>query len=99
MCCNSRQEGGDCVQRWREEGQKRWFEERVVEAGEMHQVSAYQPIWGMDEEGMERYRRDLKSQVAIRRNARLVIEGDFNASVGMNAKHLGVWKVWIGKNE
>ena len=40
----------------------------------------------MDEEGMERYRMDLEIQVAIGRNARLVIGGAFNTSVGMNAE-------------
>ena len=69
---------GWALQRWREEGQKRWFGERVVavEVGGMHLVAAYQPIWGLEEEDMERYRRDRESQVAIGRNARLVIGGD-----------------------
>ena len=55
----------------------------AVEVGEVYLGAAYQPIRGMDEEGMERYRRDLESQVAIGRNARLVIGGNFNASVGI----------------
>ena len=56
----------------------------------MHMGATYQTIWAMDEEEMERYRKDLESQVAIGRNARLVIGGDFNASAGMNAWHLWV---------
>ena len=82
---------GKALQKWRKD-QRRWFGERLeaVEVGEMHLVAAYQPMWGIDEAGMERYRRDLESQVAIGRNARLVIGGDFNASVGMNAGRPGV---------
>ena len=49
----------------------------ALEVGGMHQVAAYQPIWELDEEGMEWYRRNMESQVAIGRNARLVIGGDF----------------------
>ena len=62
----------------------------AVEVRGMHLAAAYQPIWKMDEEGMDRYRRDLESQVAIRKNLRFVIEGDFNASMGMNAERPGV---------
>ena len=52
------------LQRWKEEGQKRWFGERVVavKVRGRHLVAAYQPIWGMNEEGMERYRRNLASR-------------------------------------
>ena len=52
----------------------------AVEVRGMHLVAAYQPIWEMGEERMERYRKDLESQVAMGRNgnARLVIGGGFN---------------------
>ena len=39
---------------------------------------------------MERYSKYLESQFAIGRNARLVIRGDFNASVRMNAERTEV---------
>ena len=78
---------GRTLRRERENGQKRWFGERVVAAavGGMHLVADYQPIWGLDEERMERYRRNLERQVAIKTNARLVIGGHFNAS-GVNVE-------------
>ena len=49
-----------------------------------------------NEEGMERYRGDLVSLVALRWNARLVIWENFNARV--NAE-LPVWEVWTRKDE
>ena len=51
-------------------------------------MAAYQRKWGMNEGGMERYRRDLESQVAIGRTTRLVIRGNFNDSVGVNTNVL-----------
>ena len=57
----------------------------------MHLEVAYQPLWGIDEEGMERYRVNLESRVAIGKNARLVIGGDFSASARVNAKRPGVY--------
>ena len=54
-------------------------------------VAAYQPIWGRDLEGMDRYRRDLEEQVSLSRNREsLVIGGDFNADIGSNRQRRGV---------
>ena len=50
--------------------------------GGMRLVSAYQPVWGTDEEGMNDYRSALESQIAMSGRERLVIAGDFNANVG-----------------
>jgi hypothetical protein len=91
---------GGALRRWIEEGQQKWFGERVtaVVFGGVRMVSVYQPIWGMDEEGMERYKRELESQVAIGGKERLVIGGDFNASVGKNVNRVGVCgKYGIGR--
>ena len=61
-----------------------------VELGGMNLVAAYQPIWRMDEQSMKRYKRNLKSLLAITRHARLVIEGDFYARLRVNAERPGV---------
>ena len=61
----------------------------LVFAG-MRVVSAYQPIWGSDEEGMREYRRALEIQVAMGGRERLVIGGDFNANVGRRNERQGV---------
>ena len=53
-------------------------------------VEMNQLVWGMVKKGMERYRGDLESQVSIGKNARVVIGGDFNASVRVTAKRPGV---------
>ena len=50
-----------------EEGQKKWMKDRVttvVLAG-MRMMSGYQPIWGMDEEGMIEYISALETQIAM----------------------------------
>ena len=47
-------------------------------------VSGYQPIWGTDDEAMERCRRDMETQLMIGRRENIVIGRDFNASVGIN---------------
>ena len=91
---------GRALRTWVNEGQQKWFGERVtaVVFGGMRLVSVYQPVWGTDEEGFERYRRELESQVAIGGSERLVIGGDFNANVGMNEQRAGVCgKYGIGR--
>jgi len=83
---------GEALKSWVEGGQRRWFYERVVAVvvGDMRVVSAYQPIWGTDTEGMEQYRRALEDQIAIGGRECLVIGGDFNASVGKGNARRGV---------
>lgn len=83
---------GAALRMWVEEGQQKWLGERVVAVvlGGLRLVSVYQPSRGADEQGMERCRRDMESQVAMNGNERLVIGGDFNASVGRNAERRGV---------
>ena len=77
---------GKSLDRWIREGQKVWFNDRVVAVvlGGMRLVSTYQPIWGSDEVAMDRFRRDLESQLGMGGREKLVIGGDFNASVGRN---------------
>ena len=79
---------GSCLARWIREGQKAWYYDRVVAVtiGRMRLVSAYQPIWGSDGEALERFRRDLESQLGMGRREKLVIGGDFNANVGRNRR-------------
>ena len=83
---------GEALRLWREEGQQKWMNERVVAVvfGGLRVVSAYQPVWGTDEEGFERYRRDLDRQIAYRGENRLVIGGDFNMNVGKGNAREGV---------
>ena len=83
---------GEALRLWRDEGQQKWLEERVVAVvfGGLRVVSAYQPIWGMCEDEFERYRRDLGRQVAYGGENRLVIGGDFNMSVGKGNAREGV---------
>ena len=83
---------GGALEAWISEGQSKWVSERVtavVFAG-MRVVSAYQPIWGSDEEGMREYRRALEIQVALGDRERLIIGGDFNANVGRRNERQGV---------
>ena len=83
---------GGALEAWINEGQSKWMSERVtavVFAG-MRVVSAYQPIWGSDEESMREYRRALEIQVAVSGRERLVIGGDFNANVGRGNARQGV---------
>ena len=84
---------GDSLVKWIEDGQQKWFEERVVSVvvGGMRLVSMYQPIWESDEVGMERCRRDVETQLGIGRREKIVIGGDFNASVGRNRGRNGVY--------
>ena len=91
---------GGALEAWISEGQSKWVSERVtavVFAG-MRVVSAYQPIWGSDEEGMREYRRALEIQVAMGGRERLVIGGDFNANVGRrNERHGVCGKYGVGR--
>ena len=83
---------GVALDRWVQEGQQKWLYDRVtaVVCGGVRLVSVYQPVWGTDAEAMERYRRDVECQVGMCRNERLVIGGDFNASVGKDSEREGV---------
>ena len=49
---------GRALRLWRDEGQQKWFGERVAAGvcGGLRLVAVYQPSMGVDEEGMERYR-------------------------------------------
>ena len=107
---------GSSLARWIREGQRVWYYDRVVAVtiGRMRLVSAYQPIWGGDREALERFRRDLESQLGMGRREKLVIGGDFNASVGRNRRgrdgvygRFGIgemneagrdWMEWCGTN-
>ena len=71
------------------EGQRKWLEERVVTVvlGGMRLVSVlsvYQPIWGTDEGALEGCRGEMERQVEMGGSEKLVIGGDFNASVSRN---------------
>ena len=83
---------GEALRLWRDEGQQKWMEERVVAVvfGGLRVVSAYQPIWGTGEDEFERYRRDLGRQVAYGGENRLIIGGDFNMNVGKGNAREGV---------
>ena len=83
---------GEALCLWRDEGQQKWMDERVVAVvfGGLRVVSVYQPIWGTNEDAFERYRRDLGRQVAYGGQDRLVIGGDFNMSVGKGNAREGV---------
>ena len=91
---------GGALEAWINEGQRKWVSERVtavVFAG-MRVVSAYQPLWGSDEEGMREYRRALEIQIAAGGCERLVIGGDFNTDVGRGNARRGVCgKHWVGR--
>ena len=83
---------GEALKCWVEGGMRKEFCERMVAVviGEMRVVSAYQPIWGKDEAGMEQYRRALGYQLARSAREWLVIGGDFNANVGRGNARQGV---------
>ena len=83
---------GKAMEKWVTEGQKKWMNERVtaVVLGGMRVVSAYQPVWGTDDEGMTDYRSALENQIAMSGRERLVIGGDFNANVGRGNARVGV---------
>ena len=83
---------GEALEKWVEGGQQKWFGERVVAVvvGGLRLVSVYQSSWGADGEGMERCRRDMERQVAMGNRERIVIGGDFNASIGRGGERRGV---------
>ena len=87
---------GEPLEKSVEGGQQKWFGERVVAVvvGGLRLVSVYQPSWGADGEGMERCRRDMERQVAIGNREKIVIGGDFNASIGRGGdRRGGMWEV------
>ena len=75
--------------------------ERVsaVVFGGMRVVSAYQPVWGTDEEGMNDYRSAIENQIAMSGCERLVIGGDFKQMWDGECETGYMWEVWCGKNE
>ena len=83
---------GDALELWKREGEQKWLYDRVaaVVLGKLRLVSVYQPVWGANEEAMERCRRDMESQVGLGRRERLIIGGDFNANVGKGNERGGV---------
>ena len=83
---------GQALEEWIGEGQRKWLEERVVTVvlGGMRLVSVYQPIWGTDEGALEGCRGEMERQVEMGGREKLVIGGDFNASVGRNQFRQGV---------
>ena len=74
------------LEEWIGEGQRKWLEERVVTVvlGGMRLVSVYQPNWETDEGALEGCRGEMERQVEMGGSEKLVIGGDFNASVGRN---------------
>ena len=70
------------MEKWVEEGQSKWMYERVsaVVFGGVRAMSANQPVWGTDEEGMNGYRGALENHIAMSGRERLLIVGDFNFS-------------------
>ena len=77
------------------------FSERLtaVVVGGMRVLSAYQPVWGTNENSMIEYRRALESQIAIGGSESLVIAGDFNANVGKwNAREVLCGKYGVGRD-
>ena len=52
---------GEALRLWRDEGQQKLMDERVVAVvlGGLGVVSAYQPIWGTNEDEFEKYGKDL----------------------------------------
>ncbi|KAI8519282.1 hypothetical protein Bbelb_025390 [Branchiostoma belcheri] len=91
---------GEALQKWKNEGMKKWYGDRVtaVVLGGLRVMSAYQPVWGTNEESMIEYRRDLERQVAFGGSERLIIGGDFNANVGRGSGREGVCgKYGVGK--
>ena len=83
---------GQALEEWIGEGQRKWLEERVVTVvlWGMRLVSVYQPIWGTDEGALEGCRGEMERQVEMGGREKLVIGGDFNASVGRNQFRQGV---------
>ena len=80
----------------RRRGQQKWFGERVVVGG-LKLMSVYQPSWGADGEGMEICRRDMERQVAMGNRERIVIGGDFNASIGKGERRGVCGKYGLGR--
>ena len=83
---------GEALEKCVEGGQQKWFGERVVAVvvGGLRLLSVYQPSRGADGEGMERCKRDMERQVAMGNRERIVIGGDFNASIGRGGERRGV---------
>ena len=74
------------MERWIEEGQQKWFGERVV----MRLVAVYQPSEGGEVEEMEMCIIDMERQIGVGADNKLVIGGDFNTSVGRNSERQGI---------
>ena len=81
---------GEALEKRVEGGQQKWFGKRVVAVVGLRLASVYQLSWGADEEGMERRRLDLERQVAMGNREKIVIGGDFNASIGRGGERRGV---------
>ena len=72
---------GTALFRWIEEGQQKWIYESVtaVSDGGIRLVAEYQPVWMTDDEGLERRRRKMESQIGMCRGERLF---DWNVDSG-----------------
>ena len=91
---------GRALERWKEDGQQKWIEERVVTVviGSLRLVSVYQPIWGTDDIGIEECRKAMEDQLAMGGGKTVIIGGDLNASVGKGRGRQGVYgKEGIGR--
>ena len=70
---------------WKDQGGKKWYGGRstAVEVNGIRWVATYQPLWQSDRSEFESYREILSNLVTrCDRKTKLVIGGDFNASVG-----------------
>ena len=70
---------------WKDQGGKRWYGGRstAVELNGIRWVATYQPLWQSNRSEFESYREILSNLVTrCDRKTKLVIGGDFNASVG-----------------
>ena len=80
---------GRVLEKWMEEGQNKWFEERVtaITVGEYRLVAVYQPVWQQGATSVEEYRHQVQNQVSVSgREEVMVIGGDHNAHVSRTGR-------------
>ena len=88
---------GEMVERWVDEGELKWYEERVtvVAVAGMRLMAVYQPVWLQGRNDVEVYRHQIHNQMAtVRQRELLVIGGDHNAQVGRDGRREGVVGAW-----
>ena len=70
---------------WKDQGGKKWYGGRstAIDVNGIRWVPTYQPLWQSNRNEFESYREILSNLVTrCDRKTKLVIGGDFNASVG-----------------